>query len=186
MSNVTHDDLVIRAEKWLITQGCNVTMRDHCHIKAENGEMPDAIGWKQGKRKKNTSILIECKVSRSDFLVDKKKKFRAEPELGIGEWRFYMCPPDVIKVEDLPDKWGLLYATDKTIQQIYGVPKGKRYGVFKPFRKYNYKAQETLLIAAARRMIPRGHFNDIYSGIPEGIETRKSKAKKRKTRMGHT
>ena len=29
----------------------------------------------------------------------------------MGQRRYYLCPPDVIQVKDLPPKWGLLWAT---------------------------------------------------------------------------
>jgi hypothetical protein len=28
----------------------------------------------------------------------------------MGHRRYYLCPPDVIRVKDLPPKWGLLWA----------------------------------------------------------------------------
>jgi hypothetical protein len=28
----------------------------------------------------------------------------------MGQRRYYLCPPDVIQVKDLPPKWGLLWA----------------------------------------------------------------------------
>jgi hypothetical protein len=29
----------------------------------------------------------------------------------MGQRRYYLCPPDLIQVKDLPPKWGLLWAT---------------------------------------------------------------------------
>jgi hypothetical protein len=29
---------------------------------------------------------------------------------GMGQRRYYLCPPDLIQVKDLPPKWGLLWA----------------------------------------------------------------------------
>jgi hypothetical protein len=29
----------------------------------------------------------------------------------MGQRRYYLCPPEVIQVKDLPGKWGLLWAT---------------------------------------------------------------------------
>ncbi len=56
-----------------------------------------------------TSYMIETKISRSDFLADAKKPFRINPDEGIGEYRYYACPTGLIKPEELPDKWGLIY-----------------------------------------------------------------------------
>lgn len=68
-------------------------------------EAPDAIGFAHDR-----SILLECKVSRSDFLADRKKVFRVKPELGMGCYRYYLAPPGVLAPEEIPDRWGLLVA----------------------------------------------------------------------------
>jgi len=69
-------------------------------------ENPDVIGWASG----TGSVLIECKLSRADFLTDAKKAVRKNPRTGMGQRRYYLCPPEVIQVKDLPSKWGLLWA----------------------------------------------------------------------------
>ena len=53
-----------------------------------SGEMPDAIGWKRASR----SVLVECKISRADFLADRDKPFRQKSDLGLGCERFYLTP----------------------------------------------------------------------------------------------
>lgn len=58
----------------------------------------------------DSSYLIETKVSRSDFLADAKKPFRKDPSQGIGDYRYYACPEGLIKPDELPEKWGLIYA----------------------------------------------------------------------------
>jgi hypothetical protein len=72
------------------------------------GESPDAFAWGGG-----STQLIEAKVSRSDFLSDKKKLWRNNPPYGIGRYRSYICPTDLIKPEELPLCWGLIYVNDK-------------------------------------------------------------------------
>lgn len=72
----------------------------------EADENPDVIGWAPGAG----SILIECKLSRSDFLSDAAKIVRRNPRTGMGHRRYYLSPPDLIQVKDLPPKWGLLWA----------------------------------------------------------------------------
>ena len=68
-------------------------------------ETPDVIGWAgQGD-----SILIECKLTRSDFLRDAQKPARRDPRAGMGKRRYYLCPLEVIQLKDLPPKWGLLW-----------------------------------------------------------------------------
>jgi hypothetical protein len=70
-------------------------------------ENPDVIGFAP----EAGSVLIECKLTRSDFLRDATKVVRKNPRAGMGQRRFYLCPPNVIQVRNLPPKWGLLWAT---------------------------------------------------------------------------
>lgn len=70
-----------------------------------SSEIPDAIGWAYGGR---LSILVECKVSRSDFRADQKKLFRRKTHLGMGTHRYYMAPTGIIPLDDVPEMWGLL------------------------------------------------------------------------------
>lgn len=107
---VDHAFLVSRACEWLRTQyRCGIILSEqYC----ATGEVPDAIGWK-GKCR---SVVIECKVSRADFLVDKQKPFRAKPEEGLGCERFYLAPAGTIKPEELPSGWGLLGYANRRIQ----------------------------------------------------------------------
>lgn len=156
---MTHDELVMRAEKWLTNQGCGVVFRDEFRAATHNGEQPDAIGWRDG-----LSILIECKASRSDFLADKRKRFRKEPEIGMGDWRFYMCPPGVIKPEDLPGGWGLLHATPKQVKKVHGVPGNCHWWSKKPFEG-NKRCENQIMYSALRRMVIRGHFDSIYEAF---------------------
>ena len=156
----THDELVVRAEKWLKQQNCKVTIRDEFRAYTSNGELPDGIGWRDG-----LSILIECKSSRSDFLSDKRKPFRADPSKGMGDWRFYLCPPEVIKPNDLPDGWGLLWATPKTIKKVHGIPSNCQWHRDKPFDGDKI-SENMMLVSALRRLSIRGHLEQIYDGIP--------------------
>ena len=68
------------------------------------GEVPDAIGWKGMCH----SVVIECKVSRPDFLADADKPFRKNPDEGLGCQRYYLAPAGLIATEELPPHWGLL------------------------------------------------------------------------------
>lgn len=51
--------------------------------------------------------MIEVKVTRSDFLADRKKPHRQGGK-GMGSWRYYMAPEGLISVGELPDGWGLI------------------------------------------------------------------------------
>lgn len=71
-----------------------------------DGEIPDAIGfclahWETG------ATVVEVKVTRSDFLADRKKPHR-QPGQGMGSWRYFMAPEGLIRVDELPQGWGLI------------------------------------------------------------------------------
>ena len=68
---------------------------------ATAGEQPDVLGMNAWAE----SILVEVKVSRADFLADKKKPWRQKPEIGIGDRRVYLTPADLIKPEEVPYGW---------------------------------------------------------------------------------
>jgi hypothetical protein len=156
---MTHDGCVLRAEKWLKQQGCGIVLREPFRASTGSGEIPDAIGWRDG-----LSILIECKVDRADFLADKKKRFRRDPAMGMGDWRFFMCPPGVIEIDDLPEGWGLLWVTGKQVRKVHGVPGNCGWWEEKPFD--GHKRYETqMLYSALRRVSLRGHFDDVYEKL---------------------
>ncbi len=87
--------------RWL-SRKCSVVLYEFATAADEN---PDVIGWASGAG----SVLIECKLSRSDFVKDAAKTVRRNPRAGMGQRRYYLCPPGVIEVKDLPPKWGLLW-----------------------------------------------------------------------------
>jgi len=154
-----HDNLCLLAEKWLKRLNCKVTFHDGFRATTTNGEFPDAIGWRDG-----LSILIEVKTSRSDFLADKKKSFRSSPEKGMGDWRFYLCPEGVIKPEDLPAGWGLLYAKGSRVLKAHGVPPNTKWHTDKPFSGCK-TSENMMLVSALRRLSIRGHLPEIYDRI---------------------
>ena len=47
------------------------------------------------------------------FLADRSKPHRLNPEMGMGKYRYYICPTGLIKPEELPEKWGLIYVSEK-------------------------------------------------------------------------
>jgi len=73
-------------------------------LSTKNGETPDIIGWLGHA----SSTLIECKVSRSDFLSDKKKWFRQRSYDGMGDMRYFAAPKGLLSVNEIPEGWGLL------------------------------------------------------------------------------
>ncbi len=97
-----HAQLIERAIEWLRrSYKCGIILSEqYC----ATGEVPDVIAWK-GVCK---SVLVECKVSRADFVADAGKPFRQKPEEGMGSQRFYMAPAGMIRTDELPKHWGLL------------------------------------------------------------------------------
>lgn len=84
------------------------------------GEQPDAIGWRHAGYQ-DGSVLVEVKVSRADFLADARKEHRLQPALGVGRWRYFMCPEGLIRADELPERWGLLWVTKRgTVKAIAG------------------------------------------------------------------
>jgi hypothetical protein len=100
---VQHSTLVAMGVRWLSRQ-CSVVLYEFASAADEN---PDVIGWAPEAQ----SVVIECKLTRADFLRDAAKTVRRTPRAGMGQRRYYLCPPDVIGVKDLPPKWGLLWAS---------------------------------------------------------------------------
>lgn len=82
-------------------------------------EQPDVIGFRS-----SCSAIIEVKVSRSDFFADKKKPERTVG--GLGNYRFYLCPEGLVEPEEVPTRWGLLYARGRSVEAIIK-PKGNMW-----------------------------------------------------------
>ena len=119
---MTHAELVVIASKWLkkhpqniVVPNCSLVVSEITSV-TSSGEIPDVIGWCSW-----ASVLIEVKSSRSDFLRDSKKPFRKFADMGMGEFKYYICPTDLLTVEEMPEHWGLLYCDEKgkiTIQKV--------------------------------------------------------------------
>jgi len=144
---MTHKELVHKASRWLKAIGCTVVIEELTTVCPET---PDSIGWRD-----TLSIVVECKVSRSDFLHDKKKWCRmpCSSKDALGDWRFFMCPHGIIQPPDLlASSWGLLYveALHKRIKRVIG-PKGNAGWHPSPFQG-NKKSESILLVSALRRL----------------------------------
>ncbi len=105
--NMQHSTLVMLGVRWL-SRHCSVVLYEFAIPADEN---PDVIGWIPGAG----SVLIECKLTRSDFLRDAAKPVRKNTRAGMGHRRYYLCPPDLIQVKDLPPNWGLLWASKNQV-----------------------------------------------------------------------
>jgi hypothetical protein len=113
---MTHAQLVNLAVDWLRRYRCGVVLSEQA---CASGEMPDAIGWK-GKCR---SVVVECKLSRGDFLADRLKPFRQSPEIALGCERFYLAPAGLIAPQELPPGWGLLECAGRRVEMRVKPPR---------------------------------------------------------------
>ena len=146
---VSHEDLRKRAVQWLTnTKRCGVVLSE-----MHNGtsEIPDAIGWRG-----HNSYLVECKISRSDWQMD-KDKIHARCGRGMGQFRYIMVAKplsDVIlkrqtpvTVEDLDGSdYGLLCVGDSGSVRVL-----KEAGA----RECCQDDEITMLVSALRRVRAR-------------------------------
>src|ERR1700730_14017209 len=103
--------------------------------------MPHAIGWKRACH----SVLVECKVTRADFLADRAKPFRLKPEGGVGGERFYLTPKGLVRRVELPAGWGLLEIRGHTVEMVHPSAKNLRTAT-------GFRHEMNLLLASLRRV----------------------------------
>ena len=117
MKTFTHNELCKIAVKWCQRttanggHGCKIAVSEIGY-----SEIADAIGFLSytSPRYPNVeSVLIEAKTSRSDFLRDASKPHRQIGAKALGDVRYYICPEGLIKPEELPEKWGLIYVNSR-------------------------------------------------------------------------
>jgi hypothetical protein len=135
---MTHGQMVEKAVRWLRSCRCGVVLSEQA---CASGEMPDAIGWKRACH----SVLVECKVTRADFLVDRGKPFRQKPQHGVGCERFYLAPARLIHVEELPPGWGLLECRNRGVEIVQPSAKNLRTAT-------GFRYEMNLLLASLRRV----------------------------------
>lgn len=138
-----HYEYIQIVSKWLKKHTYNVKIHN-CPIIATDivslnntGEVPDVIGWSSSQ-----SVLVEVKTSRTDFKKDFKKKFRIDQSKGMGNYRLYCCPENMIDVNELPENWGLLYVVDNKIKLIK----------FPEYQNANLDTERSLLLSIIRRL----------------------------------
>jgi hypothetical protein len=65
--------------------------------------IPDVIGMNH-----HHTAVIECKISRADYLSDSKKGHR-HYLFQLGNYRYYLVPVGLISSSEVNGGWGLLY-----------------------------------------------------------------------------
>lgn len=157
--SLTHLDLVNRAAKWLISKHkCKWVLREYKMMMID--EEPDVIGWDSWGH----SVLIEVKVSRADFLRDKKKAHRnpywggtSGEAGGLGQKRYFCCPLGLIGADELPEGWGLIYVDGKHLRAV-------KEAVAREKTAYNRGDEMMLLLNAARRATNNEPIPDLPKG----------------------
>jgi len=158
---MTHCELVELAYRWILKNAsCGIAFKE---LKTLSWEIPDVIGFGSGGH----SVIVECKTSRSDFIKDKSKPFRLNPQLGMGTHRFYCCPKDLIKATELPEGWGLIYADGGKARLAHNPlvkylnENGNEYK-----SRYNHQknadSEFQVLYSALRRLFIKGYVKHIY------------------------
>jgi hypothetical protein len=135
---MTHAQLVAKAIHWLRSYRCGVILSEQA---CASGEMPDAIGWKRACH----SVVVECKISRADFLVDREKPFRRKPQLGMGCERYYLAPAELLRPEELPGGWGLLECRNRSVAMVQASARNLRTST-------GFRYEMNLLLASLRRV----------------------------------
>lgn len=108
------------------------------------------------------TVVIEVKTSHADFLNDKKKFWRGcDDEFQAGNLRWFLCPEGVIRPDELPDGWGLLYWNGKKV-----------YPVTPPVRRMQgcHGDIRILYSLLRREKFPEKIFN--YRGYPTTIHSK--------------
>jgi hypothetical protein len=136
--HMTHAQLVEKAVTWLRSYRCGVVLSEQA---CASGEMPDAIGWKRASH----SVLVECKISRADFLADQEKPWRKEPKCALGCERFYMAPIGLLRPDEIPAGWGLLQVSNRKVEMTRASAKDLRTAA-------GFRYEMNLLLASLRRV----------------------------------
>lgn len=111
---LTHADVVARSVRWLRTyHGCEIALAE---IVTAHPYYPDAIGWRV--RHRGWSVLVEAKVSRSDFAADRKKPIHSSPDNYPGQERWYLTPPGLVSPSEVPPGWGLAECGKRTVRVV--------------------------------------------------------------------
>lgn len=146
-----HKRLTQQGAKWFRQNGFGVVATELTCSRSR--EQPDVIAFRS-----SCSAIIEVKVSRSDFLADRKKPERYTG--GLGTYRFYLCPEGLIAPSELPVGWGLLYAKGRSVEavvkpqgNIWPSPEDSFKGTWVAFQHApDVLAERSALYSIARRL----------------------------------
>lgn len=150
MPSELHEKLCRKGVSWLKRNGFSVASFNVWG--AGSRERVDCIGFRQ-----QCSALIEVKVSRPDFIADMKKSERQSG--GVGTYRFYLAPFGLLGINDLPENWGLIESSGRSLKLTHG-PKGNYWPSFENAQVSDWKqfahsqcaiSERSLLYTVARK-----------------------------------
>lgn len=98
----THNDLIEIAAKW-VKKSLKFPVVESELKCIGSREIPDVLAFRA-----NSSLIVECKTSLSDFRKDFKKPERSGEILGIGNYRLYCAPQGLIPIDKIPVSWGFI------------------------------------------------------------------------------
>lgn len=107
-----HDVLLGHTITWCRGQGHQIILAEM----PAGRIIPDALTWVSPSRPVCT--LFEVKVSRSDYLADRKKPIHKCPLEYPGQLRYYVTPPGMVKPDELPERWGLIEVGAKSTRVV--------------------------------------------------------------------
>lgn len=141
----SHAELVERAARWLRNSaGCSFVATE---IASSAWESPDAIGWRNA-----TTIVVECKTSRSDFRADAKKPWRRGFP-ALGTYRYMMAPAGLLTADEMPPGWGLLEVSRRRVIRACGMDPHRNCDPQGDWQHESNAVGETkLLLSALKRL----------------------------------
>jgi hypothetical protein len=153
MPSQKHSELVQLGAKWFRRNGFGVIATELRAIGCR--EEADVIGFRS-----SCSAIIEVKISRSDFIADRKKPERLL-RIGLGVYRFYLVPSGLLLPQEIPSGWGLLFEDRGKVTDIIR-PRGNIWYGYSPdksidegWRRFqhqaNLDAERHILYSIARR-----------------------------------
>lgn len=160
----------------IMAVGKRQVLRNHTPVVANVTTMFDWEVDLFSVNKAGLTYEFEIKISRSDFLADRKKKkwemYGWKPKSRLPNFMAYVCPDGLIKETEIPDFSGLFYYVGGEIVEI---KKAKLvHEEVKDFKEINFKIA---------RMYSQRHFlgRTLISHINMGIRERnKQREKERK------
>ena len=162
---LTHDEIGVLGANKLKQMGYIATFSNITG--AAISEKPDALGINSG----GESFLLEVKVSRSDFLADRKKRHR-NTEYAIGNYRAYLTPKGLLSPEEIPYGWQLWEVHGKT-KPVIKVIKGPKYKRV-PNGAFTFK--ETTYLHCTQEELEHFYDKAHYRGLVSMLATLLSRA----------